>query len=130
MKNLTLILMTVLVSLNGWSGGGVDVGNHSPKSFKGSFLVPTFTSEEAMVAHIQKLLPKIESASVSDVRALILEAKCSAKNVKFDTLEVITSYEFNEIRMKLDKEFMGIVTVELRDCKEPVKLPYFDHPEF
>lgn len=130
MKNLTLILITVLVSFDGWTGGGVDVGNHSPKSFKGSFIVPTFTSEEAIVSHIQKLLPKIEDASVNDVRELIVGAKCSSKNVKFDTLEVVTSYQFNESRMKLEKEFMGIVTVELLDCKKPVNLPFFDHPEF
>ncbi|MCM2351504.1 MAG: hypothetical protein NDI69_15885 [Bacteriovoracaceae bacterium] len=129
MKNLTLILMTVL-SLNCWSGGGVDVGNHSPKSFKGSFVIPDFKSEESMVAHVQSLLPKIETGSLKEVNNLILAARCSSSDIKFDSLEVVTSYSVNEKILRLEKEFTALVTVELQGCKRPGFLPYYDHFEF
>lgn len=129
MKNLTLILMTVL-SLNCWSGGGVDVGNHSPKSFKGSFVIPDFTSEESMVAFVQSLLPEIERGSLKDVKNLILAAKCSSSDIKFDSLEVVTTYNVNEKILRLEKEFTGLVTVEFKGCKDPKNLPYYDHFEF
>lgn len=129
MKNLTLILMTVL-SLNCWSGGGVDVGNHSPKSFKGSFVIPDFKSEESMVAFVQSLLPQIERGSLKDVKNLILAARCSSSDIKFDSLEVVKTYNVNEKILRLEKEFTGLVTIEFKDCKEPKKLPYYDHFEF
>lgn len=129
MKNFAFILMFVLMSFNGWTGGGVDVGNHRPKSFKGSFNLPTFNSEESVVEHVQKILPSIEDGSLESVRKLIDLGKCSPEKAKFDILEVVVSYEVDEESLKMKKEFSGIITLELESCGTPSELPVYDHDE-
>lgn len=126
MKILALVLMIVLFSLQSW-GGGVDVGNHKPQGFRGSYVVPTFESEEALVSHVEKLLPKIESGSVVEVKKMIKDAACSNQNIKFDLLEVVPSYKINSKTLKLQKEFTGLVVVDLQSCKKPTRLNYYDH---
>lgn len=135
MKNFAFILIFVLMSLNGWTGGGVDVGNHSPKSFKGSFNLPTFNSEESVVEHVQKILPSIEDGTFESVRELIDLGECSTEKVKFDVLEVVVSYEVDEESLKMKKEFSGVITLEFESCVTPSQLPVYDHddledPEF
>jgi len=129
MKNFAFILMFVLMSFNGWTGGGVDVGNHSPKSFRGSFNLPSFTSEESVVEHVQSILPSIEDGTFDSVRELINLGECSSEKVKFDVLEVVISYQVDEENSKMTKEFSGVVTLELQGCGAPAKLPVFDHDE-
>ncbi len=126
MKILALVLMIVLFSLQSW-GGGVDVGNHKPQGFRGSYVVPAFATEEALVSYVEKQLPKIEKGSVAEVKQMIKEAACSNGDIKFDLLEVIPSYKINQKTLKLQKEFMGLVIVDLKSCKKPSRLTYFDH---
>ena len=123
MKNFAFILMFVLMSFNGWTGGGVDVGNHRPMSYKGSFNLASFKTEESVVDHVQKILPSIEDGSNESVRELIDLGKCSAEKVKFDTLEVVVSYEVDEESFKMTKAYSGVVTLEFEGCKAPSKLP-------
>lgn len=129
MKNFAFILMFVLMSFNGWTGGGVDVGNHSPKSFKGSFSLPSFTSEESVVEHVQSILPSIEDGSLDSVREIIDLGECSTEKVKFDVLEVVMSYYVDEANSKMIKEFSGVITLDLEDCAAPLKLPRYDHDD-
>lgn len=126
MKILALVLMIVSYSLQSW-GGGVDVGNHKPQGFRGSYVVPAFSSEEDLVFHVEKQLPKIENGSVAEVKQMIKDAACSNKDIKFDLLEVLPSYKINPKTLKLQKEFMGLVVVDLKSCKKPSRLTYYDH---
>ncbi len=129
MKNFAFILMFVLMSFNGWTGGGVDVGNHSPMSYKGSFNLAVFKSEESVVEHVQKILPSIENGTFESVRELIDLGECSPEKVKFDTLEVVTSYQVDEENFKMTKEYSGVVTLELEGCEAPSKLPVFEEDD-
>lgn len=119
MKNVTFLLLTVLLSFNTWGGGGVDVGNYSPKSLKGSFTLPTFASEESMIAHMQNILPSIEDGTNQEVRAMIAKGRCSKTDFKFDELEVLTSYQYSQKAQKLNRETTGLVIIELKECKKP-----------
>ncbi|WP_408095781.1 hypothetical protein ACJVC5_12110 [Peredibacter sp. HCB2-198] len=120
MKNLAFIFLA-LVSYQIWGAGGVDVGNHSQKSFKGTFQVPTFETEEAMVSHVQGLLPSIENGSHKEVKKLISQGKCG-KTVKFDELEVLSAYDYSNIHKKLNHLSTGLVIMELFECKSPAKI--------
>ena len=117
MKNLAFIVLA-LISLNIWGGGGVDVGNHSQKSFRGTFQVPTFESEEKMVAYVQDLLPSIENGSNKEVRKLVSKGKCT-REVKFDELEVQSAYDYSNSLKRLNRLSTGLVILELQDCKKP-----------
>lgn len=119
MKNVTFLLLIVLLSFNTWGGGGVDVGNYSPKSTKGSFTLPTFASEESMIAHMQNILPSIEDGTNQELRAMILQGRCSKTDFKFDELEVLTSYEYSQKAQKLNRQTTGLVIIELNECKKP-----------
>ena len=127
MKFACLLFVSVLVSLKTWGGGGVDVGNHSPVGFLGSFEISGFESEENMVAHIQKLLPEIEDAKHSEVLQLISIGHCSKKGVRFEALEPVEAFDYNQKNGRLNKSMSGIVTVNLKECKKPSRLPFFDH---
>lgn len=120
MKNLAFIVLA-LISLNIWGGGGVDVGNHSQKSFRGTFQVPTFQTEEAMVSHVQSLLPSIENGTHKEVKKLAAQGNCS-KKVKFDELEVLAAYDYSNLMKKMDHLSSGLVIVNLYDCKTPKKI--------
>lgn len=120
MKNLAFIFLA-LVSFQIWGGGGVDVGNHSQKSFKGTFQVPTFATEEAMVTHVQGLLPAIENGSNKEVKKLVAQGKCS-NTVKFDELEVLAAYDYSNLYKKMNHLSSGLVIVNLYDCKTPSKI--------
>jgi hypothetical protein len=126
MKNLAFVLMIVLFSLQSW-GGGVDVGNHKPQGFRGSYVVPAFESEEALVSHVEKLLPEIEKGSVAEVKRMIKDGACSSQSIKFDLLEVVPSYKINAQSLRLQKEFFGLVVINLKSCRRPARLSYYDH---
>lgn len=118
MRNLFFILTTVLISMYSWGGGGVDVGNHSPKMFQGTLKLPYYKSEEEMVSYAQKILPAIESGQLTEVRNLIKAGHCSDQGIKFDLLEVITEYEVDQKLWRLQRLYSGIITFQLRDCKK------------
>lgn len=122
MKNLGLLVVTVLLSLSTWGGGGVDVGNHNQKGFRGTFQIPTFNDENEIVTHVQSLLPSIEDGTNGSVKRLVSQGKCSGKDIKFDELEVLTSYEYNDMSKKLNRKASGLVIVKLFECKRPNKI--------
>lgn len=117
MKILILVLLFTTASF-AIESGGVDVGNSNQK---GKFALPIFKSEEAMVNHLNELMPQIEKGEHKEVQKLMKRGKCPAP-VKFGELSVIPSYEYNKSTKKLDKEFSGEVTVVFKDCKRPRKL--------
>lgn len=122
MKNLGLLVVTVLLSLSVWGDGGVDVGNHNQKGFRGTFQVPTFNEENEMVAHVQSLLPSVQDGTNNSVKRLVSQGKCSEKEIKFEELEVLTSYDYNDTSKKLNRKASGLVIVKLFDCKRPRKI--------
>lgn len=122
MSKFIFVMMFALAAVNGWGGGGVDVGNASPKGFQGTFEIPTFDHEEEMVAHVQNILGQIQDGTLPEVKKLIAKGKCSKDSVKFTELEVTDSYRYVEKSKTLQKEFAGIVTIELKECKRPSRL--------
>jgi hypothetical protein len=119
MKNVTFLLLAVLLSFKTWGGGGVDVGNYSPKSFKGSFQLPVFASEEAMIAHMQSILPAVEDGTYKEVHTMAVKGRCSKTEISFDELEVLTSYQYSQKAHKLNRETTGLVIVDFKECKRP-----------
>ena len=119
MKNVTFLLLAVLLSFKTWGGGGVDVGNYSPKSFKGSFELPTFSSEEEMIAHMQSILPAVEAGTYKEVRKMAVKGQCSITEITFDELEVLASYQYSQKAHKLNRETTGLVIVDFKACKRP-----------
>lgn len=113
---LAVLIGIFVISITAFGfGGGVDVGNHNQK---GRFSVPVFKTEESMVEHVTKELPRIEKGEHPEVKKLLKKARCSDTVVEFDSLEVNDSYSWNKNSKELEKEFTGDVVILLKKCKK------------
>lgn len=112
-----LILISVILSTTVFAGG-VTVGNGQGKVLVGISLRNNFQGEMDVTDFANHLIQKIRLGKFKRVNKMKKDGRCADDYSQAKILNVESFYTVKNGQLSLDREYMGYLQVELKDCKK------------
>ncbi|MBT4792808.1 MAG: hypothetical protein HON90_14630 [Halobacteriovoraceae bacterium] len=98
--------------------GGVDVGNTHPIK-KVQYQAKGFSTESALIEHIDKLRPSLINGTDGKISAWIRAGACDVTNVEFVSVDLNIFHKYNRFTKTFTKKYQGKININLKDCLTP-----------
>ena len=117
MKLFTRFFLLSLFLMNNSHGGGVTVGNGQGRIIVGITLQDRYLVEDQLMKSAEDIIHLIKNGEFGRINEMIDKGMCDPNYVKVEVLKSKRFYIIDNGVFKRDKEFVGYLQVELKDCQ-------------
>jgi len=111
-----LVLISVILTSTVFAGG-VTVGNGQGKVLVGISLRNNFQGEMDVTDFADQLIKEIRKGQFQRINKMKKDGHCADSYSQAKLLNVESFYTVKNGQLSLDREYMGYLQVELKDCK-------------
>ncbi len=116
MKLLTSFMLLSMFFTNTSQGGGVTVGNGQGRFIVGITLQDRYLFEDQLKKSAEDLIDLIHLGKFKRINEMIEVGQCDPSYIKINDLRAKRFYIIEEGVFKKEKEYIGYLQIELKDC--------------
>ncbi len=114
-------LILAFLGLNAF-GGGVTVGNGQGRTIVGLSLKKNFKTEIDLTKYANQIITAIGQKGFKRIINMKRAGECSNDYTQIKDLNIQSFFPIMDGELTLEKEYVGYLKVELKDCKKVEKL--------
>lgn len=120
MKMTTALVL--LFSISSIFSGGISVGSGQGKTIVGLSLKGDFQKESDLMLEAEYVIQEIMKGQSKRLNTMKTSGHCDHDFYRVDELDVAAYYPIEKDGLDLKKEYVGYLTIELKDCKKPANI--------
>ncbi|NDB55318.1 hypothetical protein EB169_05755 [archaeon] len=117
MRLFTSLVFLSFFCINTSHGGGVTVGNGQGNIIVGISLQNQYLYEDQLMKSAEDVIQRIYNGEFDRLNQIIADGNCDPSYVKIDGLKSKRFYILDQGILKKEKEFVGYLQIELKDCQ-------------
>lgn len=133
MKRSYLLVLSLIVLISESFAGGVTVGNGQGRVLVGLSLKNNFRTEGELTQEAQIIIEAIQREQYLRVKKMQTQGQCQQDHSQVKSLNVESFLPVVNGHLSLEREYVGYLQVELKDCKQINKIEAdepFGGPDF
>lgn len=121
-ESVLLVLACFMAMIGDTSAGGVTVGNGQGKVLVGLSLKNDFKTEFDLKTEAQNIIDSINRDQFERVKKMQADGMCQADYSQVKSLNIETFLPIINGHLSLEREYVGYLQVELKECKHINKI--------